>query len=56
MSDTEACLVCRRSTLSKFTKDVFIQSVQIVNYEDRDGHIYYVLRVKGRTKYLVDLN
>lgn len=54
--DNDACLVCRRSTLSKFTKEVFIKSISIVNYEERDGHIYYVIRVQGKTKYLIDLN
>ena len=51
--DFEMC-VQRKSTLSKFQKDVFIQEVKIVNFEECGGHINYILQVKGRTKYLID--
>jgi hypothetical protein len=42
--------------MHKFTKDIFIASLQIVNYEDKDGHVTYIIKVEGRTKYLIDLN
>ena len=45
-----------RATLQKFTKDIFISSLIVVNYEEKDSHVSYLIRVEGRTKYLIDLN
>jgi hypothetical protein len=44
-----------RATLNKFSKDIFISSLSVVNYEEKDSHVWYVVRVEGRTKYLIDL-
>ena len=40
--------------MSKFTKDVYIKYMKIINYEEKNGHIDYIIIVKGRTKYLID--
>eukprot|EP00347_Sterkiella_histriomuscorum_P001492 403371827 len=46
----------RKSTLQKFSKDVFIQHLEIFDYEEHDDHVEYHIKVLGRTKYLVNLN
>ncbi|CDW71814.1 UNKNOWN [Stylonychia lemnae] len=46
----------RKSTLQKFSKDVFIQKLEIIDYEENDDHVEYYIQVQGRTKYLVNLN
>ena len=46
----------RKSTLQKFSKDVFIQNLEIIDYEENDDHVEYYIQVQGRTKYLVNLN
>jgi hypothetical protein len=38
--------------MCKFTKDVFIQNLEIINYDKRDDHTTYLIKVIGRTKYL----
>jgi hypothetical protein len=45
----------RKSTLQKFSKEVFIRNVSIADYADIDGHVSYIIEIKGRTKYLVSL-
>jgi len=45
----------RKSTLQKFSKDVFIQKLEIVDWFEGDKHVEYIVRVRGRTKYLVNL-
>ena len=45
----------RKSTLQKFSKDVLIKYMQITDYEEKDSHVAYLITVKGRTKYLVNL-
>ena len=45
----------RKSTLQKFSKEVFILFAQIVDYHEEGDHTNYVIKVKGRTKYLVNL-
>ena len=45
----------RKSTLQRFTKDVFIKGFSIIDFEEKDSHVGYVIRVLGKTKYLVDL-
>ena len=43
----------RKSTLMKYSKEVFISRVEIIDHRKIGGHISYVIRVRGRTKYLV---
>ena len=47
----------RKSTLQKFSKEVFINRVQIIDHRELgdDDHVSYVLKVRGRTKYLVNV-
>jgi hypothetical protein len=47
----------RKSTLQKFSKDVFIQHLEIIDYNESTDkkHVEYIIKVKGRTKYLVNL-
>lgn len=45
----------RKSTLQKFSKEVFINSFEIIDFKILGGHISYVIRVRGRTKYLVNI-
>jgi hypothetical protein len=46
----------RKSTLQKFSKEVFISCFEIIDYKIlKGGHISYVIRVRGRTKYLVNI-
>lgn len=35
---------------------MFIEYLQIVDYEENDKHVEYIITVRGRTKYLVNLN
>ena len=45
----------RKSTLQKFSKDVLIKHLEISDYDEKDSHVAYIIKVKGRTKYLVNL-
>ena len=46
----------RKSTLQKFSKEVFISNVEIIDFKElAGGHISYVIRARGRTKYLVNV-
>ena len=45
----------RKSTLRKFSKEVFISRVELVDHRRLGEHIAYVIRVRGRTKYLVNV-
>lgn len=46
----------RKSTLKKFSKEVFISRVEIIdNKQLGAGHTAYIIRVRGRTKYLVNV-
>jgi PX domain len=45
----------RRSTIHQFTKDVFISKLQVAHYEEQDSHVSYIIKVEGRTKYLIDI-
>ena len=45
----------RKSTLQKFSKDVLIKHLEICEYDEKDSHVAYIINVKGRTKYLVNL-
>ena len=45
----------RKSTLQKFSKDVMIKHIEISDYDEKDSHVAYIIKVKGRTKYLVNL-
>ena len=47
--------VTRKSTLQKLSKNVFIRNVQITEYFEVEGHVTYVIGVKGHTKYLMNL-
>lgn len=33
----------RKSTLQKFSKDVFIQKLEIIDYEENDDHVEYYI-------------
>ena len=46
----------RKSTLLKFSKEVFILFAQIVDYYELNNRTNYVIKVIGRTKYLVNIN
>jgi hypothetical protein len=43
----------RKSTLMKYSKEVFISRVEIIDHRKIKDHVSYVIRVRGRTKYLV---
>jgi len=45
----------RKSTLQRFSKEVFICSFEIIDYKVLGGHVNYIIRVRGRTKYLVNV-
>ena len=47
--------LARKSTLKKFSKEVFISRVELVDHRMLGSHIAYVIRVRGRTKYLVNV-
>jgi hypothetical protein len=44
----------RKSTLMKFSKEVFISRVELIDHKKIGDHISYIIRVRGRTKYLVN--
>ncbi len=37
----------------KYSKEVFIQRVEVIDHRKIGDHISYVIRVRGKTKYLV---
>ena len=45
----------RKSTLQRFSKEVFISSFEIIDFKVFGGHVNYIIRVRGRTKYLVNV-
>jgi len=45
----------RKSTLQKFSKDVFIEFLEIIDWNESEKHVEYIIKVRGRTKYLVNL-
>jgi hypothetical protein len=45
----------RKSTLMKYSKEVFISKVEIIDHRKIGDHISYVINVRGRTKYLVNV-
>ena len=55
MESEEAERMHRKSTLQRFSKEVFISSFEVIDYKILGGHINYIIRVRGRTKYLVNL-
>jgi len=42
-----------RSTLAKILKDVFVSSIQVISYSKQEGHVTFVILIKGKTKYLM---
>ncbi len=35
---------------------MLIKYLEVVDYEEKDSHVAYIIKVKGRTKYLVNLS
>lgn len=54
MEDDPEFVVVRRSTTGRLSREVFISYFQIVDYYEQGGHVFYLIRVCGRTKFLAN--